>query len=388
MKRLESIPRNGNGKVRRDVLRKEAAETLGAQERAPVYDVAPRNLSEASIASIWRDVLETESLGIHDDFFHLGGTSLQAMQLSRRVEERFGVMLPLSQFFEAGTVASMAAFLDSKSIESAVKLIRIRECKERRALYIMPGITGQVPLQPLFYEGINASIYGVQPNLDAERRQETTDFRSLANLFASALMEREGPYALSGFSYGGFLAYEVACILQANGKKVSSLTILDAGPGRRGLVSSNPALLAVTILRIAYNFPRWMLEEIKELDMSDAFGRLYRFALRMTKTLTGKRNVEFGDIWDEGRLEPHYREQLRATFQSVQSYVPGEFEGRVTLVRSQAQPLLSGFGDDLGWGRFASEVRIHKIPGNHVNMLRPPQSDQVVAILNRILSES
>lgn len=73
--------------------------------------VAPGDEHERAIHEIWRELLGSESLGIHDDFFELGGQSLLASQLCARVGQRFGVHVPVRALFHAPTVARLAAYL-------------------------------------------------------------------------------------------------------------------------------------------------------------------------------------------------------------------------------------------------------------------------------------
>jgi len=70
--------------------------------------VAPRNEVERTLAGLWREVLGLKQVGIHDDFFELGGQSLVAVRLFNKIRKRFGVDLPLSTLFEAPTIERCA----------------------------------------------------------------------------------------------------------------------------------------------------------------------------------------------------------------------------------------------------------------------------------------
>ena len=70
--------------------------------------VAPRNQLEESLAQIWREILELERVGIHDDFFDLGGNSLVAMQIIAKVTNTVEVYLPLHSLFDTPTIAGLA----------------------------------------------------------------------------------------------------------------------------------------------------------------------------------------------------------------------------------------------------------------------------------------
>ncbi|MDD1617483.1 MAG: amino acid adenylation protein, partial [Methylococcaceae bacterium NSP1-2] len=98
---LDAMPLNANGKVDRRVLLTFESQT------APVTteSVAPRDEAEEAIAQIWREILGVESLGIHDDFFELGGHSLSGVQVVARIQESFGIDVPVNVLFEAPTIA-------------------------------------------------------------------------------------------------------------------------------------------------------------------------------------------------------------------------------------------------------------------------------------------
>src|SRR5581483_4923557 len=99
---MEAFPLSSNGKVNRRAL---PAPASGRPEQ--VY-VAPSNETEERIASIWAEVLHVPQVGIHDDFFLLGGHSLRATQVISRLRQAFAMEVPLRAMFETPTVAGLA----------------------------------------------------------------------------------------------------------------------------------------------------------------------------------------------------------------------------------------------------------------------------------------
>jgi len=100
-----ALPLTPNGKLDRNAL--PAPEAGGAGPRSAY--VAPRTDPERAIAELWSEVLGVERIGVHDDFFELGGQSLLAARLMGRLDSRLGVELPLRALFESPTVAGLAA---------------------------------------------------------------------------------------------------------------------------------------------------------------------------------------------------------------------------------------------------------------------------------------
>ena len=87
-----------------------AARHLGEAE-TPTDWIAPRTPTETALAAIWQDFLK-RPVGVDDNFFQIGGDSLQAIQLLARVRETFGVELPLGSLFEHTTVTTLAAQIE------------------------------------------------------------------------------------------------------------------------------------------------------------------------------------------------------------------------------------------------------------------------------------
>jgi amino acid adenylation domain-containing protein len=114
---VEDIPKSALGKVQRLGL----AEKLGlttlepAQPRQHTDFVAPRTAIEARLAGLWAQVLDLERVGLHDDFFQLGGDSLLAVQLLSRIGEAMHAEVSWATLFATPTVAGMAGCIATAS---------------------------------------------------------------------------------------------------------------------------------------------------------------------------------------------------------------------------------------------------------------------------------
>ncbi|MFF9673496.1 amino acid adenylation domain-containing protein [Streptomyces eurythermus] len=104
---LPGLPRTASGKVDRKAL----PDPAGARP-APAGDrVAPRTPLEQAVAAVWCELLGLEEVGVHDDFFVLGGNSLLATRLAFRLRQVVSAEVPLAEVFAAGTVARLAEVL-------------------------------------------------------------------------------------------------------------------------------------------------------------------------------------------------------------------------------------------------------------------------------------
>ncbi|MCT7961130.1 amino acid adenylation domain-containing protein [Laspinema sp. D1] len=106
---LEVLPLTPNGKINRQILPK--IETA-FQELSQNY-VNPRTEVEKVLVDIWREVLGKQQVSVYDNFFELGGHSLLATQLISRIRDGLKIELPVSQLFEAPTVASLANYIET-----------------------------------------------------------------------------------------------------------------------------------------------------------------------------------------------------------------------------------------------------------------------------------
>jgi acyl transferase domain-containing protein/acyl carrier protein len=104
-----------------DALDHAAAPVAGRHARPslPTAYVAPGNELEERLSELWRALLGIDQIGIHDNFFQLGGHSLLGLQVMSRLHEAFHVELPLRALFEAPTVSELAALVTAAREEGA-----------------------------------------------------------------------------------------------------------------------------------------------------------------------------------------------------------------------------------------------------------------------------
>src|SRR5262249_17787702 len=108
---LDALPSGPSGKVQRAQLAQRAVARQAAELDGPLPAasgvaafVAPRSGDEAVIAAAWAEVLGCERIGIHDNFFALGGTSLLALRLTTRLRRALDTQLSLGALLAAPTV--------------------------------------------------------------------------------------------------------------------------------------------------------------------------------------------------------------------------------------------------------------------------------------------
>ena len=136
---MESFPITANGKLNRKALPEAQGDEFGLSSY-----VAPGNEMEESLASIWKEVLELDKVGVHDNFFRIGGDSIMAIRLISKINKKFDVIITIAQLYEFNTIAGLCDLLkkdisssenkrkDINEIEETINALRARVLKEIR----------------------------------------------------------------------------------------------------------------------------------------------------------------------------------------------------------------------------------------------------------------
>src|SRR5262249_57092467 len=90
---------------------------------------APRNGVEAMLSELWSDVIGVTRIGIHDDFFDLGGDSIKGVIFINRLQEHLGEIVHVVNIFNAPTVAAFAKYLEEQYPNAVAKITggRVRD---------------------------------------------------------------------------------------------------------------------------------------------------------------------------------------------------------------------------------------------------------------------
>jgi amino acid adenylation domain-containing protein len=226
---LDTFPLTPNGKVDRRMLPKpEFTQSLSDEHYA-----APRMDTEKKLAAVWADVLNMASIGIHDNFFDIGGHSLLAIRLSQRIEKELSLSMPVTTLFRAPTIAEMAELIDGqKTPDTFSPLVGIQPKKEKAPFFCVHPGDGNVfhftelarllgDRQPFY--GLQA--YGLEPGTEP-----LSDIREMAAKYIETIrsVQPHGPYFIGGLCGGGTIAFEMAQQLKQIGESVSLLALFDS----------------------------------------------------------------------------------------------------------------------------------------------------------------
>jgi thioesterase domain-containing protein len=352
---LVALPLTASGKVDRHALPapNEVASTFGTD------DAPPRTATEHALAVIWAELLGIARVGIHDDFFDAGGHSLLVTEIVSRLRTDLGIELPVRAVFEAPTIAQLAERVDAEdggghtsnsAVTAPSSLFVLRTGSSGPPIFFVPGGVGAVAGLFKFAQlarriGGDQSFYGlltgdVPDEADEEDAQswiETTATGYIQDIEAN---QPGGSYILGGTCVGGILAFEMAQQLQARGRQVPCLILMDtpcpAGP-------SGPVVERV----------RHRLQ-----------GRMERRALQQAKAIAGHQLQGTPPVSAIGADAPAPDgDDLNWRGLWLYRYRPRPYPGRVVLFVNEESHRLA---PTLGWDAIVTgNLDVHAIPGDH-----------------------
>jgi amino acid adenylation domain-containing protein len=380
---LGELPLTPNGKLDRKALlaRKEQRTELRGGF------AAPRDALETTLAAVWTRVLKLKQVGIHDDFFDLGGHSLAAVQLLVEIEKATGKNLPLATLFQASTIESLANVLRKDGwVPMWSSLVPIQPLGSKPPLFLIHGAEGNILLyrQLVQHLGPDQPVYGLQSRgLSGDGNFHTT-IRDIAAQYVKEItaLQPNGPYRVGGYCLGGMIAYEMAQQLTAAGKEVEDVVMMDTY--NSSLVPRSKVLLQAP-LRFLQNL--WFhFGNAVSLHSHDR-----------SKFLRDKWDVELARI--RIRFEAAYHalrggKKSEQTYphlilkklndQAAEKYVPQPYSGRVDVIRSKGA-FVGLASPTLGWDQFASALRVHELPSYPKGMLVEPFCSSLGAVVQACL---
>ena len=272
---LDTLPLTPSGKVDRRALPAPDKNRQEPSEPSITF-VAPQDQLESHLTKIWEQVLGIEPIGVRDNFFDLGGNSLQAVTLFAQIEKQFGKNLPLATLFQSATIAEIAQIIRSKEwLAPWESLVPIKPTGNKPPLFYIHGGGGNLLIYRDLALALNSDqpVYGLQPRgLDGRY----VPFQRIEDMAAHYLaqirrLQPNGPYFLAGLSSGGLVAWEIAQHLQAQGQEVALLALFDTnGPDDFKLLPPIQRLLSVfnwvvfDFLRRLFRLPLKIVSKLRQ----------------------------------------------------------------------------------------------------------------------------
>ncbi len=198
----------------------------------PTAFESPASQAETKIAEIWRDALNIDRIGRHDDFFDLGGDSLNAVTISSAVSDAFNIAFKPSMMMEVRTIAQMAGQIgETPGPDLPGNVTALQAAGDLPPLFVVHGQHGIGFFRPGFMTGFrkNQPIYAFQvPGFDgAEEPYETVDEIAETYLRTILAVQPEGPHFIAAFCAGSWIAMAIANKMREKGLEPDRLIFLD-----------------------------------------------------------------------------------------------------------------------------------------------------------------
>ncbi len=403
---LDALPETSSGKVNRKRLPQIDPNAFnGIQVIVPAS-----NALEEFLLQDWLEVLGLEEASVNQNFFDVGGSSLQAALLTSRWSEGLEIDIPTSLLFDLTDLTQIAAriaVLHPESVESRfgqeciqqISAGRGKSDDHKHPLVASFSSSGEsIALgaqQPIFmihppggivvcYREL-AKLLGSRPLFAIRSHGLHGDEELPASVEAMAAAYREairsvqpsGPYLLGGWSLGGLVAYEVAQQALAVGEAVSRLVLLDT------TIPENASYLVPAKDQVNVGLEYGIelsLDQLGELTPEEQLPFLWEHAKKLG-VIDEKSPPEV--------IEKSLRE-LQGLFHHHVSvsrdYRMRPIEADILLFRPQEVPFELQVSEDRGWGALAKTVDVKFVPGHHHSMVQSPNIEVLARELDEFLS--
>ena len=276
--------------------------------------IEPQNQTQLELVQIWEEIFGRNSIGIQDDFFEMGGTSLMAVRLFSKIEEKTGQNLPPVTLLQHRTVEALSTLLSDGDTAWST-LVPLRATGDKPPLFCIHAGGGHV----LFYKGLADNVPKDQPVYAVQAEGlDGTDFSydSMEEMTAHYLNEirkvqPDGPYHLLGMCFSNAVVFEMTKQLNQLGEAVDLLVIVDSAPG---FIRKNPPQ------------KKGRMEQFMGRFRDNGFKAITSAVIRrLPEKFTPQNNLQ----------EKNYQRVLAKFGEVARAYKWQPHETKITLIRSQ-----------------------------------------------------
>ncbi len=369
---ISSFPLSKNGKIDISKLPDTLFRDL-SKSNLPI--VLPSNEIEEKLFGIWSDLLGFSTFGCHDNFFMIGGNSLLALRMFSRIKHEMDCSLPLSSLLQHSSIYSLAKIISPTLVELKNKFLEIGNVvtlspdPNKSPIFCIHGGDGGV----LFYRDLaiamdnSIPIHAIESlEIGFSEAVKVASIRETALAYLKHIrkIQPKGPYRLGGYSFGGIVAFDLACIISQEGEKVEFLGLFD---------TYNP-----TAPKRNYNLCERFIVFWRQSLSDSLINRMHSVCIRFFQGIQNNRRIKaeliaaknFGPAKAFSDLR---RVQVREeNWRAMQAYEPPTFPGRITLFKTTTISDKVKRPDDYGWTCQAKNgVDIIKVDGEHLTIFSP-----------------
>ncbi|MFT3904331.1 MAG: amino acid adenylation domain-containing protein [Niabella sp.] len=376
---MSEFPLTPNGKIDRNALFDAAiAPRTIALSSSKAKEKPPTPLQKI-MQDIWQEELNLPQVGLYDDFFLLGGHSMKALKVMRRLREETGVQLPLASLFQHATIAGLSGLLEHKEDLQFKLLVGIKTTGNKIPVYLIHGGA----LNILLYKSLSRfldeeqPLYGIQAmGLDGDL-SGLKDIDTIAHRYVREIVNQNptGPYIIAGYSLGGIIAVEMVRQLIEMGKDVKMLGILDTNVSGRRSGRSLGAKLQRQAKKFGHIFKSFLQYPAE----------VFKYQMFI---LGEKLNTPVFGSYDEDEQVHDYPESVSNAYHKAYcAYKLTPLNVEVHLFRVKKRIYFVDDPVNLGWKEYALKgVKIHDVPGDHKTFLWEPYNQAFAQELQKVVN--
>jgi thioesterase domain-containing protein/non-ribosomal peptide synthetase component F len=386
---LEEIAANPDQRITDLVRPSSPRRQVSTEEAIEVSreEIAPRNAVEIKLAEMWQRLFELPRIGVRDDFFDLGGHSILAARLISMIENEFGIRLDLSKLLVARTIEQIGRIVMESDETHRSSLIPLRTSGSKPPLYCVHGGGGHVLGYQDLAEALpeDQPVYGLSaPELDGAQRSMTVEELAATYNREIRRVQPNGPYRLCGYSFGGFVAFEMAAQLLTEGEEVPVLVMLDTG--NSGYYRHLPPAdwLQFWTTRIVDRIKRYY-HRLADRRVDVAIASVFFFVRKNVRLRLWTIAQQVFRI--ANRPMPRQMRDNVTMFKTVaKAYEPKPIPVQMILFRVEGRDPEYTHNTALGWELAARQgVAVHHVPGDHLSFMRQPHVREVADQLKKYL---
>ncbi|MEM9721917.1 MAG: condensation domain-containing protein [Bacteroidota bacterium] len=360
----------------------------GSQERVEKSSLkvsgSAESATEVMLAQIWEKTLGIDQVGPEDNFFEVGGTSILAVQVFGEIERQLDKSLPPTSLMTHPTIRALSQLIREEVQEHWASLVRLQSKGSKPPLFVLHDIGGDIFIYKELAKllGEDQPLYGFQAKGLDGRDSTLQSISELAAYYVEEILRLfpDGPFLLSGISFGGILAYEMGQRLIELGKEPDLLVLFDTypNPGRFSYgVQGSP-----TGYRRLGKFDTHM----GRLLVEGGKARVKHYGKKAAKVLLTKLPfLSYKEVIPPGRNVRIWN----ANEVAINSYFMEPIDCRLTLFLADQN--YTRFYEDtrLGWSEYALKgLEVHVVPGDHLSIMYPPNvevlAEKLKVCINRV----
>jgi thioesterase domain-containing protein/acyl carrier protein len=327
------------------------------------------------LTGIWQELLGHSEIGIRDNFFDLGGSSLTALVLFARIDKKFGKKLPISALYEAPTIEKLAGLLCQDALETHwSSLVAIQPSGTKPPFFLVHGAGGNV----LIYRdlarrlGPDQPVYGLQSRGLDGRQAVLESIEEMASHYLQEILTswKEGPYLLGGYCLGGSVALEMAQQLHRRGKDVAFLALMETYNFSRIRNFRSFKKLYYYMQKIEFHGRNFLLLEYR--DKIKFLNEKMKIVRSRKEVWSGMVAQIFGKQSNDQEQATSLYDLWRANDEAAFSYVPSPYPGKIVQYRPIREYAVHS-SPEMGWDKIAGGgLEIHRLPVYPDGMLVEP----------------